>query len=179
MNDKELVREVLDSGRTKSFAIVVKRYSGMLYSKSLGVVHSKELAAEVVQQTFIKAYANLDSWRGDQLGPWLSMIAMHTALNLLDKERRRRTLSIDDQPCATETTTEDYSPEHEQRLQQMESAIGRLPETDQMLIRLHYYEHKKTDEIANKMKLTQSNVLVKLHRIRERLRKEMNHGRNE
>ena len=75
MNDKELVREVLDSGRTKSFAIVVKRYSGMLYSKSLGVVHSKELAAEVVQQTFIKAYANLDSWRGEQLGPWLTMIA--------------------------------------------------------------------------------------------------------
>ena len=179
MSDKELVREVLDSGRTKSFATIVKKYSGMLYSKSLGVVHSKELAAEVVQQTFIKAYANLDSWRGEQLGPWLTMIAMHTALNLLDKERRRRTLSIDDQPRATERTTEDYSPEHEQMLQQMESAISRLPEADQTLIRLHYYEHKKTDEIAKKMQLSQSNVLVKLHRIRERLRKEMNHGRNE
>ena len=71
----------------------MQRYGGMIFSKAIGIVRSDELAAEVVQQTFIRAYDRLDTWSGRQLGPWLVTIAMHTALNLLDKERRRRTVS--------------------------------------------------------------------------------------
>ena len=72
-----------------------------------------------------------------------------------------------------------YSEEHEAQLQQMEAAIAQLPEQDQQLLRLHYYDHRHTADIARQTGLSQSNVLVKLHRIRERLKKAMTHERND
>lgn len=185
MTDRELTYQVTQRGSHKAFAEIVHRYSAMVFSKALGVTHNEDSAAEVLQQTFVRAYENLDTWRGTELGPWLVAIAAHTALKHLDKERRRRTTSFGDLPpraldragsalgdSATEST---YSEEHEARLQQMEAAIASLPEADQQLLRLHYYEQQRTADIARQTGLSQSNVLVKLHRIRERLKKLMTH----
>lgn len=91
MTDKELAQEVVQRGSHKAFAEIVHRYSGMVFSKALGVMRTEEGAAEVTQQTFVRAYESLDAWRGTELAPWLTAIATHTALKLLDKERRRRT----------------------------------------------------------------------------------------
>lgn len=183
MTDRELAQEVVLHGSHKAFAEIVHRYSGMVFSKALGVMHTEEGAAEVTQQTFVRAYENLDSWRGTELTPWLTAIATHTALKLLDKERRRHTTPLDTLPSSVlggfpaETST--YSEEHEAQLQQMETAIAQLPEQDQQLLRLHYYDQRHTADIARQTGLSQSNVLVKLHRIRERLKKAMTHERND
>ena len=68
---------------------------------------------------------------------------------------------------------DNFDREHEERLQSMEQALRDLPEADQRLIRLHYYEQRRTAEIAEMMGLTQQNVLVRLHRIRERLKQRL------
>ena len=96
MEDRELVREIIDKGRTGLYAEVVKRYSGIVYSKALAIVRQNDRAAEVTQSTFVKAYEQLRFWRGQQMAPWLVSIAMHTALHLMDKERVRRAQPIDD-----------------------------------------------------------------------------------
>ena len=182
MTDRELTYQVTQRGNQKAFAEIVHRYSGMVFSKALGVIHTEEGAAEVTQQTFVRAYENLDAWRGSELGPWLTAIAAHTALKFLDKERRRRTSSLDDLPgrvLGGIPAESSYSEEHEARLQQMESAIAALPESDQLLLRLHYYDGCKTADIACHTGLSQSNVLVKLHRIREQLKTLMNHEPND
>ena len=137
MTDRELVNRVLNDRHQQSFAEIVSRYSGMVFSKALSVVHREELAKEVAQQTFIRAYERLAYWRKDSLGPWLD------------------------------------DPDREALLQRMEQAIGQLPEQDQTIIRLHYYQQQKTDEIAQQTGLSQSNVLVRLHRIRDRLRRSL------
>ena len=163
MTDRELVNRVLSDSDQQSFAEIVKRYSGMVFSKSLAVVRQEDLAKDVAQQTFIRAYERLAYWRSDSLGPWLAAIAMHVALNELERQKRTRTL--------TAMSATDYDAEREALLQQMEQAIAQLPEQDQQIIRLHYYKQMKTDEIARQTGLSQSNVLVRLHRIRDRLRK--------
>lgn len=180
MTDRELAIQVTD-GNHKAFAEIVHRHSGMVFSKALGVMHSEEGAAEVTQQTFVRAYENLATWRGTELAPWLAAIAVHTALKLLDKERRRRTSSLDDLPGSVFGGLADespYSEEHEASLQQMEAAIAVLPEQDQQLLHLHYYEQLKTADIARRTGLSQSNVLVRLHRIRERIKATLTHERN-
>ena len=176
MTDKELAIQVTQHGSHKAFAEIVHRYSGKVFSKALGIMHNEEDAAEVTQQTFVRAYENLDTWRGTELGPWLIAIVAHTSLKLLDKERRRRTSSLEELSgnALSNLSAEDtYSEEHEARLQQMETAIAALPDADQQLLRLHYYEQCRTADIARQTGLSQSNVLVKLHRIRERLRKNL------
>ena len=181
MTDRELT-QLFIKGDHNAFAEIVHRYSGMVFSKALSVMHTEEGAAEVTQQTFIRAYENIDVWRGSQLGPWLATIAVHTALKLLDKEHRRRTASLDDLPgkvSGSITSESTYSEEHEAHLQQMEAAIATLSEQDQQLLHLHYYEQLKTADIARQAGLSQSNVLVKLHRIRERLKAALTHERND
>ena len=84
MTDRELVNRVLSDSDQQSFAEIVKRYSGMVFSKSLAVVRQEDLAKDVAQQTFIRAYERLAYWRSDSLGPWLAAIAMHVALNELE-----------------------------------------------------------------------------------------------
>jgi RNA polymerase sigma-70 factor (ECF subfamily) len=162
MTDRELANKVLHEHNQQCFAELVRRYSGMVFSKALGIVKREELAKEIAQQTFVRAYERLAYWRGDSLGPWLAAIAMHLALNELEHEKRL-VQSVPD--------TDEYDPEREVLLQRMEQAIELLPEQDRQIIRLHYYEQKKTDEIARFTGLTQTNVLVRLHRIRERLRR--------
>lgn len=162
MTDRELANKVLHEHNQQCFAEIVRRYSGMVFSKALGIVKREELAKEIAQQTFVRAYERLAYWRGDSLGPWLAAIAMHLALNELEHEKRL-VQSVPD--------TDEYDPEREVLLQRMEQAIELLPEQDRQIIRLHYYEQKKTDEIARFTGLTQTNVLVRLHRIRERLRR--------
>ena len=162
MTDRELANKVLHEHNQQCFAEIVRRFSGMVFSKALGIVKREELAKEIAQQTFVRAYERLAYWRGDSLGPWLAAIAMHLALNELEHEKRL----VQSVPVADE-----YDPEREVLLQRMEQAIELLPEQDRQIIRLHYYEQKKTDEIARFTGLTQTNVLVRLHRIRERLRR--------
>ena len=162
MTDRELANKVLHEHNQQCFAEIVRRFSGMVFSKALGIVNREELAKEIAQQTFVRTYERLAYWRGDSLGPWLAAIAMHLALNELEHEKRL----VQSVPVADE-----YDPEREVLLQRMEQAIELLPEQDRQIIRLHYYEQKKTDEIARFTGLTQTNVLVRLHRIRERLRR--------
>ena len=179
MTDRELAQQVIQ-GSHSAFAEIVHRYSGVVFSKALGVMRTEEGAAEVTQQTFVRAYESINDWRGTELIPWLSAIAVHTALKLLEKERRRRTTSFDElPPQALDAVEPSYSEEHEARLQQMEAAIATLPEQDQQLLRLHYYEQLKTSDIARHTGLSQSNVLVRLHRIRERLKDILTHERND
>lgn len=171
MNDRQLVEQVIHHGDKRCFAEIVKRYSGVVFSKTLGIVRREELAREVCQQAFIKAYTRLGYWRSDSLGPWLVSIAMHTALDLMEQERRRRAVPID---CiGDKAMAEDYSEEREQMLLRMEHAISCLPDGDREIVELHYFRQMKTDDIARKTGLSQTNVLVKLHRIRDRLRKEI------
>lgn len=107
-------------------------------------------------------------------GAWLVTIAYHLSINYLDKVRRRRSVPLSD----SNDVADEYSAEHEEQLQALDKAMRKLPEDDRKLIRMHYYEGMKTDEIASKTGMSQSNVLVKLHRIRERLKKEISNERD-
>jgi RNA polymerase sigma-70 factor (ECF subfamily) len=168
MKDKELV-ERIQQGQTQYFGTIVQKYNGMIFSKVLGLVHHEDVAAEITQQAFIKAYQNLTSWTGETLGGWLLTIGYHLALNALDKEQRTRQEDLEN----VNPTEEPYSDEHEILLQKMEEAIEELPETDLKILKWHYYEQKQTNEIAHLTGLSQANILMKLHRIRERLKKQL------
>ena len=166
MDDRIIVSSILKNGKKELFSLIVKNYGGMVFSRSLGITRNAEMAKEATQQTFIRAYTRLSSWNGKELGPWLATIAAHEALNLMEKEKRKPLTCMPPPDGA-------YSEQRELLLQRMEEAIDELPTQDQQIIRLHYYGKVKTDDIARRMGLSHSNVLVRLHRIRERLKKRL------
>lgn len=81
----------------------------------------------------------------------------------------------DSEACADDK----YSEEREARLYKMERAISTLPEAERRLIEMYYNRQLSTKDIAATTGMTQANVLVKLHRIRERLKKIMENESDE
>ncbi len=169
MQDRQLVNRVL-AGDKECFSELVRRYSSAVYAAVLNLTKRRETSMELTQQTFVRAYERLEYFRSESMKGWLLTIAYHLALNVLERERLHRNIPAEG---ADVLEAEHYSAEHEQRLQAMERAIATLPADDRDIIRQHYFLGASTKEIAERKQMTQSNVLVRLHRIRARLKEQI------
>jgi len=174
--DIELIRSILHENDSRAFGELMKRYSTSVYGAAMRLLKDEDNAAEVVQMAFIQAYKQLDSWRGENFGAWVTIIANHMALRLLEKENRFRTGAS--QPFGSEEIEnipdmpdEGYDEEKEARLQALEAAVAQLPEGDRQIIQKHYYDGMPLADIAAELGQTENNVKVKLFRIREKLKK--------
>ena len=167
-NDIELIREVLQDGNARAFETLMKRYTSSVYGAALRLMKDTENAQEVTQMAFIQAYRHLDSWRGENFGAWVTIIANHIALRMLEKEKRRQTDPLDEN---IDPPDESYDEQKEQQLQAMEAAIAQLPEADRQLIQWHYYQSIPLSTIAQRLGQTENNIKVRMYRIRERIKK--------
>lgn len=166
--DIELIREVLQGSNARAFETLMKRYTSQVYGAALRLVKDEENAQEVTQMAFIQAYRQLDSWRGENFGAWVTIIANHIALRMLEKEKRRQMEPLDEN---TDPPNEEYDEQRELQLQSLEKAIIQLPEIDRQIIQWHYYEGVTLQTIAQRVGQTENNIKVRMCRIRERLKK--------
>jgi RNA polymerase sigma-70 factor (ECF subfamily) len=137
---------------------------------ALRLVKDDDEAQEVTQLAFIQAYRKMDTWRGENFGAWVSIIANHIALRLLEKEKRRQTETLDEN---TDLPTEDYDEQKEERIRSLETAVAQLPEQDRHIIEEHYYGNVPLAELARRLGQTENNIKVRLFRIRERLKEKL------
>ena len=178
LSDIELIRQVLRENNPRAFEILMQRYSLQVYSAAMRLMHNEEDAQEVTQMAFIQAYKQLASWQGGNFGAWVTVIANHIGLRLLEKEKRRGEVRFDDAQCTTDVADETYNEQREQQLQTLEQAVAQLPAQEQQIIRWHYYEGVPLQAIAERLEQTENNIKVRLFRIRERLKKKIEHGNN-
>ena len=165
--DIELIRDVLQNDNARAFETLMKRYTSSVYGAALRLMKDEENAQEVTQMAFIQAYRQLDSWRGENFGAWVTIIANHIALRMLEKEKRRQTDPLDEN---TDPPNEEYDEQRELQLQSLEKAITQLPEIDRQIIQWHYYEGVPLQTIAQRVGQTENNIKVRIFRIREKLK---------
>lgn len=98
-NDADLVHQV-QRGDRKAFAMLVERYEKPIFNLACRMVHDHDDAADVTQNTFVKAFRKLDSYRPDyKFFNWLYRIAVNEALNLLDRQKRARDFAYEPPPA--------------------------------------------------------------------------------
>lgn len=166
MTDKELITRIVLHNDTEAFSVVMQRYSGLVFSTALSITKDYDLAQEVMQLSLIKAYQNLHHWRsGTALAPYLRMITHNQALDTLKSRQKERHSDID-----TVSVPDKETSEHYKLLEAMDRAIASLPEDERLIIELHYYQKLKVKNIAEQTGQSQSNILVRLHRIRAKLK---------
>ena len=164
--DMEIVRRV-QAGDAEAFGELVNRYSGRIYALALAMVRDAQRAEDVTQEAFIRAYEHLDGFRGaSAFGTWLYRIAYNRAAA---ECRRRAYYRIDAESCAVaeESSAGRFD---EETVVRMRRALERLRPDERVLVALFYEEERSLAEIAQIMNLTLSNVKVRLHRLRGRLR---------
>lgn len=168
MTDSELITRIVVYNDSEAFAVVVQRYSGLIFSTALSATRDYDLAEEVMQLSLIKAYQNLHHWRGGtSLAPYLQTITHNQAIDTLKRRQKERHNDIDN--CAV--TDDDCTTERHNLLDAMDRAISQLSAEDREIIRLHYYQKLKTRQIAELTGQSEANILVRLHRIRAKLKK--------
>lgn len=165
--------EAVRKGNVAAFSVLVERYQNLVYSLALKLLKKTEEAEEMAQDTFVKAFQKLDTYEGkSKFSTWLYSITYNACISELRK-RRIQFSSLEDQRISDqdEMRMHDYFSETKKEDQEkyLSIALGKLPEDDQVLVTLYYYENKSMDEISVITGLTVSNIKVKIHRARKRM----------
>ncbi len=143
-----------------------EKYQDNLYIIAFNVCKSAEDAKDVVQDTFIQYYLAKKEFDDEQhIRAWLIRVAINKAKNVNNTFWRRNKMSLEDYM----ETLEFETPESEELFE----TVMRLPEKYRIVIHLFYYEEYTVREIAGILKLSESNVKVRLSRGRSLLKEKL------
>ena len=149
-------REVLallqeESTQKKGFEMIVAEYSEQLYWQIRRMVLSHDDANDILQNTFIKAWTNIDYFRAEaKLSTWLYRIAFNECLTFLNKQRAANTVDIDDPEVMLDQKLESdpyFSGDHIELL--LQKALLSLPEKQRLVFNLKYYQEMKYEEMSD------------------------------
>jgi len=163
-----------DLNSDKSFNELVLEYAPRIYGTVRGMVGTHETADDIVQETFLKAFRNRKSFRGEaEIGTWLIRIA----LNLVYSRSRRKKLfsvtSIDEysDKIATDNPLPEENIIEQERRAFVENALGELPTKQRAVFVLRMYEDKSFNEIASIMGTSESASRANFHQALSKLKK--------
>lgn len=151
IDEKDIVRRLRDGKtRTAAFTELVNAYKEKLYWQIRRMVLSHEDADDVLQNTFVKVWAGLDTFRGDaKLGTWLYRIAANETLNFLERTRQANNLSIDDGEGRVALTLQgDPYFDGDETQRRLQEAIEHLPPKQRQVFLLRYYDEMKYEDMS-------------------------------
>jgi RNA polymerase sigma-70 factor (ECF subfamily) len=160
-------------GDHQAYAILVEYYKDLVFTICKRITQNDEDAEECAQDTFVKAFRYLDSFKGEaKFSTWLFRIAYNTAIS--KQRRQRHEFHSTDERQVMNLSFEDTESGYrtlgaEQRRQYLQQAIARLSPEDANLVTLFYYNELSMAEIQEVTGIELSNIKVKLHRARKKL----------
>lgn len=129
------------------------------------MVLSHDDANDILQNTFIKAWTNLDCFRGEaKLSTWLYRIALNECLNYLNRQRAQEHLSIDeaDANMINQLESDPYFDGNETQIQ-FQKAIRSLPEKQRIIFNLKYFKEMKYEDISEILGTTVGSLKASYH----------------
>ncbi|RMA57943.1 RNA polymerase sigma factor [Ulvibacter antarcticus] len=170
--DQQYVEKTL-AGDTMAFGYLVEKYQDFVFTIAVRILKSKEEAEEVAQDSFIKAFESLSSYRGEaKFSSWLYSIVYRKALDSLRKNKKHRGIELIED--ITEGTVESIDNalqflQDEERKKAIRDCIGKLSESEAAIITFYYFEDLSVREISGITELSEENIKVKLFRSRKKL----------
>ena len=149
--EDEVVERLRDPGKQRdAFAQVVAAYSEKLYWQIRKMVLSHEDANDLLQNTFLKAWTNLDSFRGDaKLSTWMYKIAVNECITFLNKQRAINNVPLDDTDVyLLQTLKADQYFDGDEIDAKLQEAILNLPEKQRLVFTLKYNDDMKYEEMS-------------------------------
>ncbi len=149
-DEKDILQELKKpSTQSAAFSKIVKQYSEPLYWHIRRMVLSHDDTNDIMQNTFIKAWMGIDTFRGDsQLSTWLYRIAINETLTFLSK--RSQSIPIDSpEASVVEQLESDTYFNGDKAEATFQEALQKLPPKQRMVFNMKYYEEMKYEEISN------------------------------
>ncbi len=174
LTDEELAART-QAGNHEAFGILVERYEKKLSYYGKRFLRVEEDIQDIVQEIFISAYRNIQSFDTKQrFSPWIYRIAHNSFVNELRRKSRRPFFAIDfdslvAHPHAAETSEQHT---HEREMKEMvEKGLEALPPNYREILLLYYQEELSYKEIADVLQVPMGTVGVRMRRAKEALTK--------
>ncbi len=181
VTDAQLVERTL-LGETDAFGVLVRRWERPIYSLAVRMIGRDEDAHDICQETFLSAYRNLKSFRGEsKFSSWLYRIAINCCHSKLRRQSDKIDISIDQQTEDVGFEVADHRVdlaetfEREQTATLVRKALAALPPDMRQVIIMKEYEGLKFHEIADVLGIPVSTVKTRLYTGLTYLRKRLEH----
>lgn len=162
--DQQLIALLQDPATARrGFEQMVRLYSERIYWQVRRIVLTHEDADDVLQNTFIKAWSNLNTFHGDaKLITWLSRIAINESLDFLRRNKHLGSATSDDMSVANSLLADEYfdGNETEAMLQQ---AVAQLPDVQRTVFQLRYFEEMKYSDISQLLDTSEGALKASYH----------------
>lgn len=179
--DAEMVRAVLDGDAT-AYRGLVEKYQTRVYNMVYGMVRNREDARDITQESFVKAFNNLKSFRLESsFYTWLYRIAMNLSIDFTRKRKRREIsgfeediASRDDDGGIAEVHNVDNPRKNLERKQlydKIMESLDKLPADQKQVILLRELEGLSYKEISDVMGIPEGTVMSRLFYARKKMQK--------
>ena len=162
--------EKVKNGQTNYFSYIVEKYQDIVFSIALKVLRNREDAEEMAQESFIKVYKSLHTFKGTaKFSTWLYRITYN---NCISEVRKKKQYFVSTSDIEVKDESEELNLDGipaENRAKYVKDAMDKLPEEEYTLVLLYYFKDQSIEEIAKVTSLSESNTKVKLFRARKKL----------
>lgn len=173
VSNSELVKKS-QLGDKSAFEELVKRHQELVFSLSFKLTGNRELANDVAQEAFIRAWKAIGKFRGDStFGTWIYRITVNTAWTLRKKAKKHYSLNIEDtqEPVVVD---EKKDPElvaiNSDLSLILRKALNQIPLEQRIIVELKNIEGRSHKEIADYLDISVTAAKVRLHRAHQKLR---------
>jgi RNA polymerase sigma factor (sigma-70 family) len=180
LTNQEVAKRVI-AGEKELFEILMRRYNEKLYRVIRGYINREEEILDVMQETYLKAFYKLDSFRLDsEFSTWLIRIGINEALQWIRKNKR--TIHMEDdkikqlhdtQSFVTNVVNAESGMINRELNNLITKSIDCIPEMYRIVFIMAEVEDMSQTEIAETLDITISNVKVRLHRAKKLIKEEL------
>ena len=150
-DEKAFVLELIHpKTQNEAFRKLLQLYQKPLYNHIRGMVLNHDDADDVLQNTFVKVFANLKNFKGDsKLFSWMYRIATNEAITFMQQRAKKQGISNEEaqQKAINKLESDVFFDGNEIQLK-LQKAIATLPEKQQLVFKMKYFEELKYEEIS-------------------------------
>ena len=148
----------------QGFAEMVQLYGEQLYWHIRRMVLVHDDADDVLQNTFLKAWANLGEFKGrSKLSTWLYRIAINESLDFLRRQKLTASVYSDEETSVSRMLLADSYFDGDEAEALLHEAISRLPEVQRQVFMLRYFEEMKYSEMSRLLGTSQGALKASYH----------------
>ena len=166
LDDHTLLQQFKEPAtKEKAYTAVIKKYQEKLYWHIRRMVVQHEDTNDVLQNMFIKVWNGLENFREDsQLYTWLYRIATNESLTFLEQQKRRSSVSIDNEDSGLENKIKADTNFDANKLEwKLQLAIQKLPEKQRLVFNLRYYDEMPYEQMSRVLETSEGALKASYH----------------
>lgn len=151
LDEQAFIKDLLNpKTQNKAFQLLLSTYQKPLYNHIRNIVLNHDDANDVLQNTFVKVFQHLANFKGEsKLFSWLYRIATNEAITFLNAKAKRNGMTSENfQQKQIESLKADSYFEGDEIQLKLQKAITTLPEKQQLVFKMRYFEELKYEELS-------------------------------